>query len=428
LAYRTEPLGQRLHGTKYRDAYVFPQINLEDLSKPKTLLLFLQARARNEPDVFANSDGNVNYLGRMSGAVASTTLEQYAIVFSNRKTPETYGEVITTEGKTESFVKLNGWGTETGLEILEMQQRIMRFLLDCCKAIMHDFAPDTLTSHAFPVLPAVVLPKETADGFASLAIMAQETPYRVPAHMDLERLELIIETHKSDVEDHIWTLREDPDYFTSCIQDCKDHSVYFLKDTNGRDHPLSKPNRKGELWTMIISRMVASAHYRLESWAELLTQVKSLRALQAKHAQNISLEKELPKEYSDALYKFACYCLWETTVPRGELMYYWASSPPMRQYYLLRPFEDEEDPRVATFVQKEGVSERWNSAEKELHWLLDAIFEDGFDLKVLSLPGAVDELQRLIQSEPDVRNTLKICVTIGRLCALSTHRSLSRPC
>jgi hypothetical protein len=49
LAYRRESVRQRLNGTKYRNAYVFPQINLEDLSTSKTLLLFLQASARNEP-------------------------------------------------------------------------------------------------------------------------------------------------------------------------------------------------------------------------------------------------------------------------------------------------------------------------------------------------------------------------------------------
>jgi hypothetical protein len=102
--------------------------------------------------------------------------------------------------------------------------------------------------------------------------------------MDQERLEIIMETQKSDVEDHIWALREDPEYFASCIQDCVHHSMYFLKDTNGHDHPFSKPHRTSERWNITIGRMVCSAHYRLESWAELLAQVKNSRVLQAKHA------------------------------------------------------------------------------------------------------------------------------------------------
>ena len=32
----------------------------------------------------------------------------------------------------------------TGLLVLEMQERIMRFLVDCCKLIMHDIEEDKL--------------------------------------------------------------------------------------------------------------------------------------------------------------------------------------------------------------------------------------------------------------------------------------------
>lgn len=43
-------------GSQYRDAYLFPHINLEDLSNNKYLLLFIKSRARNDPEAFAWSD------------------------------------------------------------------------------------------------------------------------------------------------------------------------------------------------------------------------------------------------------------------------------------------------------------------------------------------------------------------------------------
>lgn len=43
-------------GAKHRDAYLFPHVNLEDLSNIKNLLLFIESRARDDPEAFAWSD------------------------------------------------------------------------------------------------------------------------------------------------------------------------------------------------------------------------------------------------------------------------------------------------------------------------------------------------------------------------------------
>jgi hypothetical protein len=42
----------------FRDAFLLPGLNLEDLTGPKALLVLFQVRARNEPDVFAFSDSD----------------------------------------------------------------------------------------------------------------------------------------------------------------------------------------------------------------------------------------------------------------------------------------------------------------------------------------------------------------------------------
>jgi hypothetical protein len=53
----TLPLYQRGH--KYRDAFMFPHINQEDLSMPRSLLHFMSARGRFHPSLFAVSDHEV---------------------------------------------------------------------------------------------------------------------------------------------------------------------------------------------------------------------------------------------------------------------------------------------------------------------------------------------------------------------------------
>jgi hypothetical protein len=363
------------------------------------------------PDVFAITDWTASQLGRVSKVVGGPGLEGHTMMFHNHKTPATYGELIPDDDDVDAISRLTGRDSRQGLQILETQQRILRFLVDCCKTIMHDVAPDVLTSNEYLMQPAVVLPKETAEGFASLAIMTSETPYRVPADMDLERLESIMEAQTYDIEDHLWSLREDPEYFASCIPDRKDHSIQLLKDTNGHDHPLLEPSLIVKLWCNVIITVVTGAHYRLESWTELLAQVKYLRVLHAKHANNISRTNDLPEEYSDALLKFSHYLLGEATTHSTELSLNFYPSPPVRQFFVRLP--READSHHDTMQQREDAQEKLDSVQKQLVALLGAIgTDDSKIVRLLGLPGAVDELERLVQSEPKVRRTLNNIVSM----------------
>jgi hypothetical protein len=59
VAYRAESMEQRIKQTKYRDAYMFPHINLPDLSdNRKNLLMFLNKRGRYAPFLFVRTDHN----------------------------------------------------------------------------------------------------------------------------------------------------------------------------------------------------------------------------------------------------------------------------------------------------------------------------------------------------------------------------------
>ncbi|KAF2688061.1 hypothetical protein K458DRAFT_401459 [Lentithecium fluviatile CBS 122367] len=403
LAFRSEAERQREAGTTFREAYMWPQINQEDLSKSKTLLFFLQARARYTPDVFAMADSNVARLGFMSKAIVPAFLNEHTMMFTNRKTPEKYGELVPWGDDEDAFEWLTsgkGMHPGNGLIVLEMQERIMRFLVDCCKGIMHDVSADVLTSDDFPIQPAVTLPRETVDGFASLSIMAAETPYRSPANMDLERLESLFDAQRFAIEDHIWALREDPDYFANTVQEAKEHRQEILKDANGHRHPLLKAGREGTFWQRVVGNVVASAHLQLEVWTALHAQVQELRVLQAKHGKDISIDKDLPEEYLDALLKFQHYLNKAAKGPKGELKHGLVASPPMRQFYVRAPPRDPSSPMIQ-IAQKPGV--KMDKVQGELLWLLKMIWEDDHQLFFLGLTNVVDELERLIQSEPKAR-------------------------
>jgi hypothetical protein len=68
-AFRKEPHQKGPQGTKFKNAYLWPYITVEDLVQAKSLLLFLNSRGRNPPSKFAHADFEASNLGRVSGAI-----------------------------------------------------------------------------------------------------------------------------------------------------------------------------------------------------------------------------------------------------------------------------------------------------------------------------------------------------------------------
>jgi plasmid maintenance system killer protein len=400
-AFREENEHQREASTKFREAYLWPYINLEDLSKPKTLPLFLQTRGRNTPDAFAIADQDAAHLGYVTKAIVPVFLNEYTMMFTNRKTPEKYGELLSWDDNDDAFHWLmsgKGMHPGQGLLILEIQERILRFLVDCCKCIMHD-VPD-LTSDKYPVQPPVVLTRETANGYDTLALMAAEAPYRLPASMDLERLESLIAAKKSATEDRIWALREDPGYFADAVLEYREHRQELLKDTRGQKHPLFTTGQEDIFWARVINNVVGKAHMQLENWSELESQVKGLRTLQDKYRDKISIEKDLPDEYLNALLKFQHYLKQSAKGVSGDLKHCAASSPPLLQFFERMPPQDPTSPMIQIRGKQDVAPDKTRS---QLIWLLETLWDDGNSLFLIRLTNAVDELNRFIQSDPKAK-------------------------
>ena len=90
-ALRQESEEQRLAGTHFYNSYILPSVNLEDLMKPKHLLLFINSRGRNLPSLFVNSDINSVHLGQMAGAVIPSYLSGYPMLLAGHESADTYG-------------------------------------------------------------------------------------------------------------------------------------------------------------------------------------------------------------------------------------------------------------------------------------------------------------------------------------------------
>jgi len=85
-------------------AYLWPDINQEDLLKPKILLIFLNARARHYPSVFAGADEQSFNLGYITQKVKSTDLAAHTMMFTGHNSPSTYGRLYSWKDHEESLV------------------------------------------------------------------------------------------------------------------------------------------------------------------------------------------------------------------------------------------------------------------------------------------------------------------------------------
>ena len=138
-----------------RDAIYFPHINLKDLATSRNFLLFLDSRTRLTPDTFANADMNSLRVGIKCRAIRPGYLGGYTMHLTGQKTPETYGRISSWKEDPESSYKLvSGMGAQPGdgLVILEVQRRIIIFLLACSRSILHDLPSKVRTFRSEPLL------------------------------------------------------------------------------------------------------------------------------------------------------------------------------------------------------------------------------------------------------------------------------------
>ncbi|KAJ9661038.1 hypothetical protein H2198_002197 [Neophaeococcomyces mojaviensis] len=400
-AFRRESEVQRDRGSKCRDAYLFPYINAEDLSKPKTLPLFLHARSRHQPCEFSFSDLGACRFGKISKAIVPKFLNGHVMLFRGRTTADTYGQLLNWDDHPDAFDWMNeriGTLPGEGLLILEIQHRVLDFLVRCCKTILHDLDSERLASDNYPLqLNFEPLSENDIEGFSSLSIMAIEAPYRAPSSLNWRRLESLLAAKKTATEDHIWSLREDPSYFVDCVLEYKEHRQELLKDSHGQPHPVFEYRQDNVFWGRVLGNIITSAYLSLEIWSELQSQAARLIELEQKHRLNIRQDASLPDEYLDAILRFEHYLNQAAKGPLGLLKHSVVASPAFRPFFERTPPPDIHTPKI--HVRQKGTF-KVDKPVQNLKWLLRILWEDDNELFLVGMTDTVDELQRLLESEP----------------------------
>lgn len=408
---------------KHRDAFMSPYINQEDLVKPRTLPLLLNARARNHPSSFAAADGEAMHLGKVTMAVVAAFLNQHVMLLNGITQDKEYGKLLEWDDHPDAFDWMHHrrqFLPGEGLLILEVQDHLMRFLVACCNDIMHDIPQSDLISDAYPVQPAPELKTgvDIGTGMMSLAVLAEEAPYRPPAELDFGKVHSLLAARTSRAEDHIWALREDPAYLAEQLYELKEHRQEMIKDVSGNLHPTLRPPRENLLWARIIGSLNVGAITQLEMFTELRDQAKYLSQLQQKFAKDISPQEPLPEPYLNAILKFRHYLTQMCKGPMIELKSAFAASPPMRSHFL-RSVPLSLDSSKMNVTSKHNWKP--NKIEQQVTWLMQTLWEDGQNLFLAGLPLVVDELDRLLKAEPEAAAMISsyVAMLFGELSILA---------
>jgi hypothetical protein len=283
---------------------MWPHINLEDLSTG-ALMLFISSRTHNTPEQFARADFDAMHLGHVTQAIMPAFLNEYTLLLEG-ETAKTYGRLVSWDEDETAFSRMSsmqGYIPGEGLLVLEIQQKAYDFLVKCCELLLEHEVKDggSLLDERFPIVlepvatPAGLVPEVDGENWPTLASIATEAPYRVPANLDFNRIKAVLAAKRSAAEDHLWTIREDPGYFADTVKDWSEHRNDALLDTMGQPHPTGPQTTT--FWERVIRNIINAAYTDFMSWDMLHTKIIKLAALKEKYQDSISSNKKLPKEY-----------------------------------------------------------------------------------------------------------------------------------
>jgi len=135
--------------------------------------------------------------------------------------------------------------------------------------------------------------------YGSLETVVREAPYHITALLDLGCLQALAQARKTEAEDHIWLLREDPGYFTETVSDAKDHRPETLYGEHcGQMH---KNGRKNILLPRLLERVATDAYMNFSIWHEIHQRIPDLHMLSARYGDVIAETKNLPHDFFDLL-------------------------------------------------------------------------------------------------------------------------------
>ena len=376
--------------TKLRDLFLWPEVNLESLTQKHALPLFLNARSRNTPASFASADKEVIEVATLYNVVVPIALDSLVIFShpsarSNTRSPfrwwdtsiyETYQEIESGVYETPGHRLL----------LLERLQHIYSFLLNCCYHILHDFPRHTLV-RGDVTKGQEPLPSDTAD--TDQCCTAVKHLFCAPSPASLESIQSLANAKRSEVEDHIWSLRVDPSYFVSTVTEWNEHYQTAIGYETGR--PLAEWDTPRS-WDRVLRNAIGEGYIDWLLWTTISEKVETLMELRNAQTENKAETRTLPLEPAVAAQELSRICrhakqIWAlrlaTTIP---------ASPGFRSLFI----RDRRNPNIVKPLSESDAKKDY------LLWLIGKIPA----AVVSSTLMVANEFERLIKNQASQRKRL----------------------
>jgi hypothetical protein len=431
--------------------YATPYLNLEDLTKPKSLLILLNARARHAPSVFAHSDHELAPLFQLRPALLEAT--RYTIDLISQ-----YGDSVewaTEQAASHSIEKGETVHPLHACHILLIQATVLDFLVKCVRQILHDVLPNLFPEHDHfgdehgqahdetgckmedeskvaqnnddekgdsdwadedgeknrvdkendcrdkeQVFPPEPLPlSDNSASYSSLEIVAREAPYRVPGLLDLGHLKALVSAHRVDAEDHIWMLREDPGYFAEIVTNAKDHRPEVLR--GGKCGKVHRNGRDSVLWPRVLRNVVSDAYVNVFIWHEIHQHMTELLQLSKVYANELNDRKVLPEKFFDRLVETWFYLEAVQLEFIDRLKHGFPASPGLRAYWCLHCETSSED-MFSRPAKKAKISSKIDKDLGHMLTLFSYLWEPP-KRKIFGVHTLVEVLEHLLQKNPHMK-------------------------
>ncbi|KAJ7720160.1 hypothetical protein B0H16DRAFT_1793617 [Mycena metata] len=284
-----------------RNTFLLPYLNLEDLSinNGTQFLGLLHARAYHFPPKFAWFDSQTLGFGIVAGGVARYHGVGCAVVASGDES--TYRKVLeyserlnpadesSPDGAQMEMVSRESMSFGDGLAVLEMQAKLLAFLLAVVSMILSDLD----LTHPTPAapLPAPAIPiLNTALQWQSSAHINALRPYGPPPSFSIDDIAVMIESQYELAVQHLADLRTDLMYLSETLQSYYDHRI----ETIHGETPSSLIQGR------TVSAMLADAYSFLTFYHVAKAIIEDFRVVQSKYPDGPARGRELPPAYEEA--------------------------------------------------------------------------------------------------------------------------------
>lgn len=368
-------------------AFMWPYINMEDLSREKPILCLLNTRARHSPSSFVDYELEICRLGIDSKTVIPLDLDGYTMKLEG-ETMESYGKLVAWG--QNSMMKA-GFTPGDGLLILEIQQNVLEFLVKWCEVILGKAANVLVTQFSIGAELASV---ELVSSWPTIEVLATHAPYLAPQKPDFNQLADLLAARHSAAQDHIWALREDPGYFENIALQWGKHRPESIHDALGNiDYRVDEPI----FWDVTLSAMVDNVYRWLVQWDVLAKQAQVLLNLQRKYAGRLDPRYPLPPEYKQQIQLFRGLLLYFHNDQHFILKFLLPAAPLLRSSWLRETVNGNQILRLRENPPDRNVD--------PLLWIF-LIIRDEVEYSRYGHKDVIDEMERLVFTRPEQKKRI----------------------